>query len=157
MKLDKHFLNLAGEYRVCAELLKRGIFATITYGNQKGADIYAIGGNRKAAVIEVKSSNSGRFVTSFYQKYKEELAAHPTFWVLYSLKRQNDDFDERFFVLSHEEMAIVQAERVPGTASLAYTERVSALAGGVDNVLVDHVLAHESAWEKIVQWCSEAA
>jgi len=30
MPLDKHHLNPAGEYRVAAELLKRGIFATIT-------------------------------------------------------------------------------------------------------------------------------
>lgn len=66
MPLDKYYLNLAGEYRVAAELLKRGIFATITYGNKKGADIYAIGEeSRKAAVIEVnsspvKSGSSGR-------------------------------------------------------------------------------------------------
>jgi hypothetical protein len=56
MPLDKYHLNLAGEYRVAAELLKRGIFATITYGNKKGADIYAIGeDSRQAAVIEVKA------------------------------------------------------------------------------------------------------
>lgn len=43
MAIDKYYLNLAGEYRVAAELLKREVFATITYGKQKGADIYAIG------------------------------------------------------------------------------------------------------------------
>lgn len=43
MGIDKYFLNLAAEYRVTAELLKREVFATITYGNRKGADIYAIG------------------------------------------------------------------------------------------------------------------
>lgn len=156
MKLDKHFLNLAGEYRVCSELLKRGIFATMTYGNQKGADIYAIGSNRRAAVIEVKASNSSRFVTSFYQKYKDELAPHPTFWVLYSMKQERDAVSERFFILSHEEMALAQAERVPATATLPYGERVAALAGGVDNVTIDQVREHESAWEKIVKWCSDA-
>src|SRR5207302_4854309 len=102
MALDKYFLNLAGEYRVASELLKRGIFATITYGNQKGADIYAIGTNRRAAVIDVKASNSNRFVTSFYQKYKDELFPHPTFWVLYSLRNIRSEVSERFFVMSHE-------------------------------------------------------
>jgi len=84
MNIEKYHLNLAGEYRVCAELLKRGIFATVTYGNMKGADIFAIGSNRRAAVVEVKASNSSRFVTSFYQKYKSRDIEHPTFWVLYS-------------------------------------------------------------------------
>jgi len=32
---DKHNLNLAGEYRVAAELLLRGLHASITFGNMK--------------------------------------------------------------------------------------------------------------------------
>jgi hypothetical protein len=40
MKTD--LLHLAGEYRVCSELMKRGVFATVTYGNRKSVDIYAI-------------------------------------------------------------------------------------------------------------------
>jgi hypothetical protein len=32
----------------------------------KGVDIFAIGANRRADVIEVKASNSKRFVTSLY-------------------------------------------------------------------------------------------
>jgi hypothetical protein len=36
MTLDKNYLNLAGEYRVASELFKRGVCATITYGNLKG-------------------------------------------------------------------------------------------------------------------------
>jgi hypothetical protein len=30
--IDKYYLNLAGEFQVCAELLKRELFATVTYG-----------------------------------------------------------------------------------------------------------------------------
>jgi len=66
MKIDKYYLNLDGEYRVAAELLKRNIFATVTFENMKGADVIAVGRNRRAAVIEVKASNSNRFVTGFY-------------------------------------------------------------------------------------------
>ena len=83
MAIDKYYLNLAGGYRVAAELLKRGIFASITYGKKKCADIYAIGPNRKTAVVEVKASNSNRFVTGFFQKYRDETQEHPDFWVLY--------------------------------------------------------------------------
>jgi len=30
MAVDQYNLNLAGEYRVAAEILKRGLFATVT-------------------------------------------------------------------------------------------------------------------------------
>ncbi len=152
MALGKNHLNLAGEYRVASELLKRDIFATITYGNRKGADIYAIGANRRLAVIEVKASNSGRFVTGFYQKYRDEVAEHPNFWVLYSVKPgANNTFDEEFFVLSHMEMAMVQAAR-NGTSGLSYAESAARVTRGVDNVLASHLEEHKDAWDKIVKY-----
>lgn len=124
MALDKYHLNLVGEYRVCAEILKLGMFATVTYGNLKGTDIFAIGPNRRAAVVEVKASNSSRFVTGFYQKYKTEDTEHPTFWVLYSLEPLPEGgFGERFFVLSHEEMAEAQALRNHSNDAPSYGER----------------------------------
>ncbi len=154
MKIDKYHLNLAGEYRVCSELHKRGIFATITYGNKKGADIYAIGSNRSAAVIEVKASNSLRFVTGFYQKYKTVDQEHPTFWVLYSVREKQGEFDERFFVLTHMEIAEAQAERNCPGETLTYEERVTRWARGVDNVLAETVEQHEADWQKIVAYCN---
>lgn len=96
-------------------------------------------------------------MTSFYQKYKDESAPHPTFWVLYSLRQGDGAFTGRFFVLRHDEMARIQADRVPATAGLAYADRVAALSRGVDNVLIDHVSEHEDAWGKVVRYCSETA
>ncbi len=154
-KIDKYYLNLAGEYRVSAELLKRGIFATVTLGNMKGADVIAVGANRRAAVIEVKASNSSRFVTSFYQKYKTVTCAHPAFWVLYSVKVQGDSHVERFFVLTHEELAQRQSRRNDRDAKLSYDECVARYAGGVDNVLITDVEDCEDRWQMIVDWCSE--
>jgi hypothetical protein len=151
MTLDKYHLNLAGEYRVASELLKRGVFATITYGNRKGADIYAIGPNRRTAVVEVKASNSDRFVTGFYQKYAEEAKDHPDFWVLYSLKESGA---EDFFVLTHKEMAEVQADRNFLGRNLTWTERAQEVVRGVDNVLAKDLQAHRNAWEKIEEWCN---
>jgi len=150
MPLDKYHLNLAGEYRVASELFKRGLFATITYGNKKGADIYAIEPNRRSAVIEVKASNSGRFVTGFYQKYTDEEQDHPDFWVLYWTKK---DIDE-CFVLSHAEMALAQADRNFPGKSFTWQERAATVASGVDNVLAKDLAAHAAQWEKIVEWCS---
>jgi hypothetical protein len=147
--LDKYYLNLAGEYRVASELFRRGLFATITYGNKKGADIYAIGPNRKTAVVEVKASNSSRFVTGFYQKYVDEMTEHPDFWVLCSFK---PDGVEEFYVLTHAEMAIAQANRNLGQ-TLTWAENAAKVTSGVDNVLAKDLQTHLSAWEKIVTWC----
>ncbi len=154
MKIDKYCLNLAGEYRVCSELLKRSVFATITYGNKKGADIYAIGTNRKAAVIEVKASNSLRFVTKFYQKYKTPDMEHPTFWVLCSIRESQGEFSERFFILTHEEMAETQAERNHPKA-LSWEKHAIRAIRGVDNVLAKNVEQHETRWDKIVDYCND--
>ena len=154
MKIDKYCLNLAGEYRVCSEILKRGVFATITYGNKKGADVYAIGTNRKAAVIEVKASNSTRFVTSFYQKYKTPRDEHPDFWVLYSVCEKDGGFVERFFVLTHREMANAQARTNKGR--VFNKQDIEKWAKGVDNVPIANIAEHESRWDKLVAYCNDA-
>ncbi len=155
MAIDKYHLNLAGEYRVCAELLKRGIFATVTFGNMKGCDVVAVGSNQRAAKVEVKTSQSTRFVTGFYQKYKTIDREHPTFWVLYSTRLSEQVFEDRFFILTHQELAEVQAERNHPGEVLAYSVRAERVAKGVDNVLAKNVEKHENAWEKIVRWCTD--
>jgi hypothetical protein len=52
--LERHSLNLVGEYRVAAELLKRGLSASITCGHVKDIDIYVVGDD---------ASGGGRVIT----------------------------------------------------------------------------------------------
>jgi hypothetical protein len=130
--MDKYLLNLAGEYRVCSELLTRGLYATVTYGNKKAADIYVIGEKRRTAAIEVKASNSARFVTGFYQKYRSDEAEHPDFRVLCSLS----DSSDRFFVLSHAEMQRAQCESNFNGQDMNWREAALRCAKGVDNVQI---------------------
>ncbi len=153
-KISKYHLSLAGEYRVCSELLKRSVYATVTFGNMKGVDVVAVGQNRRAAIVEVKSSQQKNFVTGFYQKYKTEEIEHPTFWVLYSCGGKQDPPVDRFFVLTHEEMAEVQAT-TNKCEHLSYEQRAQRVKKGVDNVKIEHVVHYEDAWNKIVQYCSE--
>jgi len=145
--MDKYFLNLAGEYRVCAELLRRGLFATITYGNKKGADIYVVGEEKKVAVVEVKASQSKKFVTGFYQKYKSPNVDHPDFWVLAAMSESRD----RFFVLTHEEMERTQCKRNCPGEDLGWEEAAIRSTNGVDNVLVRNVEDHKDRWDKIAR------
>ena len=101
--------------------------------------------NRRTAVVEVKTSNSRRFVTGFFQKYRDETQEHPDFWVLY---RWLGDL-EQFFVLTNHQMAVAQAERnLPGEefnwAQLTHR--------GIDNVLGADLQEHLAAWHKIDRW-----
>ncbi len=162
-KLLPYLLNLAGEYRICSELNKRGVFATMTYGNQKGADVYAINDRQQRAVkIEVKTSQRGRFVTSFFQKSLDKKRRDaPDFWVLFDVRPcQNGTFREHLFVLSHKEMRDAQAKR-----NRAYEVRYAELhpekkwdsRKGVDTVEVKDVEQYEDKWSKIVARLSRPA
>lgn len=153
-KIEKYLLHLAGEYRVCSELNKRGVFATITYGNRKAVDVYVIGDRAERALkIEVKTSQHPRFVTSITRTDLADDPTAPDFWVLFHLKPQPDGrFTERFFILSHEEICKAQAAR-----SRAYCERYEARHGkpfdssrGVAGVTIDDVVRHEDEWPKII-------
>jgi len=166
-RIDKYHLSLAGEYRAASELLKRGLNATVTFGNAKSADVIAYGSNRKAVVIEVKTSQQKKFVTQFYNKYETPEQEHPDFWILVQVKVDLEGtFAEKFFVLSHEELAVIQAERnrtyrircgdVKEDQHLSFEDhyRLTNEGHGVDNVLLTDVEEHEDRWGKIVDACN---
>lgn len=154
-KISKDLLHLAGEYRTCSELLKRGVFATITYGNRKAVDVYAIGDHKNKAVrIEVKTSQQRNFVTSITQKGLGERKDAPDFWVLCQIRSdESGGSRERFFVLSHAEICRAQ-NKVNRNYAKRYQARhgraPSLLTGGVDNVRLEHVEQFEDAWNKII-------
>lgn len=159
-KIPQYVLNLAGEYRVCSELIKRGVFATLTYGNHKACDVYAIRDRQKCAEkVEVKTSQICRFVTKISQRGLDKKTADgPDFWVLFQVRpNQQGTFEECFFVLSHEEMCKVQAAR-----NRAYAEgyrrrhrgRSPDPSKGTDNVRCEDVKQYEDKWSTIVDLVS---
>jgi hypothetical protein len=167
-RIGKYHLSLAGEYRVASELLKRGLNATVTFGNAKSADVVAYGSNRRAIVVEVKTSQQGNFVTQFYNKYKTPTQQpHPDFWILVQVKVDaKGTFAERFFVLCHEELALIQAERnreywvrcgkIRDDQEVTWEQcyDLTNEGHGVDNVLLANVEQHEDQWGKIVDACN---
>ena len=155
-KIPTDLLSLAGEYRVCSELIKRGVFATITYGNRKSVDLYALGDRKQPALkIEVKTNQTskGDFVTGITQKGLFDSPDAPDFWVLFQIRPKEDgEFKERFFVLTHKEICKIQAA-VNQVYSDGYVKRKGRqpdLSKGVDNVTVADVEKHEDEWDKIV-------
>lgn len=164
VRIDKYHLSLSGEYRVASELLKRGLNATVTFGNAKGADVVAYGSNRKAVVIEVKTSQQKNFVTGFYNKYGTAEQEHPDFWVLVQIKADAKGASaERFFILSHSELSIVQAKRnqaykircgdVKEGQYLSWEDHCRLSEHGVDNVLLADVGEYEDRWNRVVDAC----
>ena len=125
----------------------------MTFGNKKGADIFAIGMNRLSAVVEVKASQKKTFVTGLYQKYRTQEMPRPDFWVLYCVERTDAGFCERFFVLTHQEMTEAQGERNCPGEKLSYAERAERVRSGVDNVRISDVERYEDQWDKIVVYC----
>ena len=153
-KIASYLLNIAGEYRVCSELNKRGVFATITYGNRKQVDVYAISDqNAKALKIEVKTSQQKNFLTGIAQKELANSPHAPDFWVLFQILPGIDHkFEERFFVLTHAEICDAQK-----ASNQAYDDKYFAKHGshydmskGVDSLLVADIKVHEDKWSKII-------
>ncbi len=147
-KIPSYLLNLAGEYRVCSELNKRGLFATMTYGNRKSVDVYAINDRQSHALrIEVKTSQTNRFVTRITQKGLDKRPRAVDFWVLFQIRPdRNGTFKERFFVLSHKEICKVQKMR-----NRPYEKKGWNLSKGVDIVTVKDAEQYEGKWSRVVE------
>ena len=153
-RIEPYLLGLAGEYRVCSELNRRGILATVTYGNRKSVDVYAIGDRSQPTLkIEVKTTQGTNFVTGITQKGLDRDPTAPDFWVLVQFTASAaGEFTDRFFVLTHDEICAVQAARNREYAR-KYREkhlRDVDFSVGVDNVLARDVKQHEGGWAKIV-------
>lgn len=139
-QLEKHFLNLSGEYGVCSELAKRGITANLTLGNFKAVDIiFADLTNKKMWTIEVKTTASDRVVTGFFQKYHSKEVYGPDFWIIVKVEK---NLMSRYFILTHSEMGDIQVQR-NGMVSWGKVN-------GVDNVLLKHIEPYEDKWETII-------
>lgn len=154
LKIPSYLLNLAGEYRVCSELNKRGVFATVTYGNHKGVDVYAISDRKELALkIEVKTSQRGNFVTKLTQKSDGKGSNPPDFWVLCHIKAGDDNsFIERFFILTHKEISQAQANRnkIYGAKYLARHGKPYDFSTGVDSIRLEDAEPYENHWHKIL-------
>lgn len=143
-KLDKAMIGLAGEMRVCAELIKKGYMASVTHGNAKATDILIIGKNSRFLRVEVKTSVNGKkFVTGYYPKYIDPKSLHPDVWVFYLPDKDFSTNGDRFFVLSHQQVGKLQLEMNKGNKTLK--------GQGCDNITLKLLLEKnvEEKWDTI--------
>lgn len=149
MKLDKGQIGLAGEFRVASEILRRGYFANITFGNAKATDIVVLGRKDRFIRVEVKTSKNHRnFVTGYFPKYTDPNDLAPDLWVLYLPNKNGLSDGDRFFLLTHEEIGKLQLIVNKGNK----TEK----GKGVDNiplkVLLENRPDSENRWNLLAEY-----
>ncbi|MCC5849973.1 MAG: hypothetical protein JJU29_17950 [Verrucomicrobia bacterium] len=141
--MEKNNIGLAGEMRVCAEFLKKGYQASITFGNAKATDIIVTSPAGRYLRVEVKTSKNGRnFMTGFFPKYTNPSKPHPDLWVFYLPDKDLSTSGDRFFVATHDEVEEMQLIANKGNK----TEK----GKGADNIPLKVILefSHEDAWTK---------
>lgn len=156
---QKYFLNIAGEFYVAAELNRRGIYASVTYGAAKNADVLAFNQeSRQTAVIEVKTTASPNQKWITGQHSINENSKHPqSFWVLVLLPDEKSaDGKPRFFVFTSKELVDKVSEN-HRLYSEQYQEKQDAPfqdSRGVYSLTLAEAEAMqtEGQWTKISDW-----
>jgi hypothetical protein len=140
----KHAIGLAGEFLVAGELLRRGVAASVTYGNAKKADVIAIH-EGKHIVLEIKSTSEDKWVLG---GSLPDTSAK--LWVLVYLSSDETQSPEYFVVASHElrELLLPEHERF----MQRHREKHGKEFAGAGVVSIRRELltaAHGAAWHKV--------
>jgi hypothetical protein len=143
---EKYAVAMAGEHFVAAELLRRGLAASVTMGNAKRADVVVM--NRSATrvvVVEVKSSSRKEWIVG---ARPPEPSKQP--WVFVHLPE--DHSPPQYFVLTAKDLHDILTPRHE-----AYRERYLVKHGkpytsvGLIPLKWDEAVKHENRWEKITK------
>lgn len=141
----KYHLSLAGEFYVAAELQRRGLHASVVYGNAKSTDVVAFfEASSRAAVVEVKSTAQSDWVVGDTVPAPSDKP-----WVFVRVPTDVQT-PPRFFVMTQRELHDILT---PG--DLAYRERFKAKHGvefkkGVVTLTLKEAEPHANQWEKIL-------
>jgi hypothetical protein len=152
MPRDTTFLSQCGEYLVAAELNRRRIFATVTYGNLKSMDVIALADDGRFASVEVKTSRKQQFPTGL-TKNKQKTIQENKFWVLVSLDFEPQHLAPEFFVLSDAEIQLEQAKE-DKIYNSAYSKKhgMDYDKDGVPNIKKKKLEEYRNGWSKIADF-----
>ncbi|MDD3443644.1 hypothetical protein PTW32_00760 [Dechloromonas agitata] len=142
---EKYSVGMAGEHFVVAELLRRGVSASVTMGNAKRADVIAVNtDSTKVVIIEVKSSKNKEWLVG---NTPPQPSSQP--WIFVHIPA--DGSPPRYFVLTAKELHDVLS---PGDAE--YRRKFHAKHGveftgkGLCKIKMVEAQAFENTWKTIL-------
>lgn len=104
----KYNLSLAGEFFVAAELQRRGVIASVTYGNAKKAEVVAFSSNiSNTLVIEVKSAAAEKWVVGNKNPEPSE-----DLWVLVHIPEDQVQPTRYFILTSRDILDLLEPEEL---------------------------------------------
>ena len=138
---------MAGEFFVAAELLRRGVKASVTYGNAKKADIVALASSGTSAVVlEVKTTSELKWIVG--GNIPEPSAK---LWVFVYLPQDNGS--PRYFILNAKEindiLTPLQQQYLTKYRTKNGRDRESS-ARNIFSLEQTNARIHEGKWEKIL-------
>jgi len=149
----KHALGLAGEFLVAGELLRRGIRASVTYGNAKKADVVALSASgTKATVLEVKTTSAQKWIIGNSVPMPSDQP-----WVLVYLPPDNARAPE-YYVMTSEDLHSILSP-LDAAYRKSFLERRKHDFTGVGVVALSYAAAqpYRSQWSKITALLGETS
>ena len=165
--MEKNFINLAGEFLVAAELNRRSILCSVTYGASKRADLFAFTETTGRVVrIEVKATVKEKWPVGERGK-SAGLSGADHVWVFVLLPTPldaptlDDDaptFDDsvrcqhtpRFFVLTASQVGnFIRASYDDYSRRYKEKHGVPYSQLGVPSITLKQASVHESKWDKV--------
>lgn len=142
---EKYSVGMAGEHFVVAELLRRGISASVTMGNAKCADVIAVNtDSTKVVIVEVKSSKRNEWVVG---NFLPQPSLQP--WVFVHIPA--DGSSPRYFVLTAEEIHTILSPEEAENRRRYFERNGKEFTGkGVFKIKIKEAQPYESAWKTII-------
>jgi hypothetical protein len=160
----RQLTGAVGEFRVAAELCRRGLLATPFSGNVPHYDIVASGQQGGHVVVQVKAINGGSWqfedIRLFVEVQLEEtprgprqvvgrLAPEPYPGLVYVLVLLSQDANDRFFVLTWTELRQVIVDHHRRYLAKHDGVRPKAPESFHSSLSVDDIAAFEGKWESV--------
>ena len=136
---------MSGEYHVAAELQRRGVNASVTYGNAKSADVIAFSRDKNRVVaVEGKSTKQKEWVIG------NSIPAPTTQpWVFVHFPITSNDPPTYYVVLQSELCNIIKANDDGYNARYKEKHGVDFSGKGVMKIKKFLLEEHRDKWEKI--------
>jgi hypothetical protein len=143
----RYHLSLSGEFFVAAELQRRGVSASVTYGNAKRADVVVFSElSSNIVVAEVKSTSGNRWVIGPIVPARSEKP-----WVFVHIP-ENPDETPNFYILTQSELTDILAP-LDQEFRRRYLKKhgVEFQGRGVVGLSFAQAEPHKNAWWKILR------